>query len=72
MQGPSEVTIELDNAAPDAERVLGKKFDVDVIAPGIIFGEGPIWDHANKQLSFVDIVGDSIWSGSPAVKPSAS
>lgn len=40
MHGPSEVTIELDNAAPDAERVLGKKFDVDVIAPGIIFGEG--------------------------------
>jgi gluconolactonase len=69
MHGQSEVKIELDNATPDAERVLGSRFEVDVIAPGIIFGEGPIWDKQEKRLSFVDIVGDSIWQWKPGGKP---
>lgn len=69
MHGPTAVKIELDNAAPDAERILGSTFDVDVIAPNIIFGEGPIWDKREKRLSFVDIVGDSIWQWKPGGKP---
>jgi gluconolactonase len=77
MHADSPVTIELDNAAPDAARILGSTFEVDVIAPNIIFGEGPIWDRQEKRLSFVDIVGDAIWRvkpGRPAeciMKPSA-
>jgi gluconolactonase len=69
MQHNAPVTIELDNAAPDAERVLGSTFKVDVIAPNIIFGEGPIWDKQEKRLSFVDIVGDAIWRVKPGEKP---
>jgi gluconolactonase len=65
----SEVKVELDTAAPDAGRVLGSKFDVDVIAPNIIFGEGPIWDAQEKHLSFVDIIGDTIWRWKPGGKP---
>lgn len=68
MHGPSEVKIELDNAAPDAERVLGSTFEVEEIAPNIIFGEGPIWDKQEKRLSFVDIIGDTIWQWKPGGK----
>ena len=68
MQGPSEVKVELDNAAPDAERVLGKSFEVELIAPNIIFGEGPIWDRQAKALSFTDIIGDAIWRWKPGGK----
>jgi gluconolactonase len=69
MHSDSPVTIELDNAAPDAERILGSTFEVDVIAPNIIFGEGPIWDRTDKRLSFVDIVGDAIWRVKPGSTP---
>lgn len=69
MHESSAVTVELDMAAPDAERVLGSTFDVDVIARDIIFGEGPVWDRQGDQLYFVDIVGDTIWKWKPGGEP---
>lgn len=57
MHGPSEVKVEMDMAAPDAERVLGKKFDVEITHPGVIFGEGPVWDTRTKHLYYTDICG---------------
>ena len=77
MHSDSPVTIELDHASPDATRILGSRFEVDMIAPDIIFGEGPIWDHAEKRLNFTDIVGDTIYRVKPGeradaiMKPSA-
>ena len=71
MHGPSEVKIEMDMAAPDAERVLGKKFDVEMIAPDVIFGEGPVWDKRTKALYFIDICGDTIWKWKPGGKHEA-
>ncbi len=49
MHAPSAVKVEMDMAAPDAERVLGRMFDVEIIAPGVIFGEGPVWDTRTKS-----------------------
>ncbi|MES2561212.1 MAG: SMP-30/gluconolactonase/LRE family protein [Pseudomonadota bacterium] len=69
MHGLSKVTVELDMAAPDAQRVLGTTFDVETIAPNIIFGEGPVWDSRGNQLYFVDIVGDAIWKWKPGGSP---
>ena len=53
--------IEVDMLAPGAERIVGKSPPLDIIARDIIFGEGPVWDAANKQLFFTDIIGDTIW-----------
>jgi gluconolactonase len=78
MHGSSgEVSITLDNAAADGERVLGSTFTPEVIAENIIFGEGPIWDKQGGQLFFVDICGDAIYKWKPGgkaetiMKPSA-
>ena len=76
MHGPSEVRIEMDMAARDAERVLGTKFEVEVIAPNVIFGEGPVWDKRTQHLYFTDICGSTIYKwkrggkAEPILKPS--
>ena len=56
---------EVDMLAPGAERIVGKNPPLDIIARDIIFGEGPVWDARNKQLYFVDIIGDTIWKWKP-------
>jgi gluconolactonase len=71
MHAPSEVKVEMDMAAPDAERVLGKKFDVEIIAPGVIFGEGPVWDTRTRHLYYTDICGNTIWKWKPGGRPQA-
>lgn len=68
MHGPSEVRIEMDMAAPDAQRVLGSKFDVEIVAPGVIFGEGPVWDTRTKALYFTDICGNAVYRWKPGGK----
>jgi gluconolactonase len=65
------VTIELDMAAPGAERVLGRRFEVDVIAKDVIFGEGPVWERRSKTLWFTDIIGDTIWKWKPNARAEA-
>jgi len=61
--------IEVDMLAPGAERIVGKSPPLDIIARDIIFGEGPVWDAANKQLFFTDIIGDAIWKWKPRAGP---
>ena len=76
MHGTEELKIGMDMAAPDAARVLGAKFEPEVIAQGVIFGEGPVWDKRTKALYFTDICGDTIyrWKAGgkhePILKPS--
>jgi len=57
----ADLKMEVDMLTPGAERIVGKSPPLDIIARGIIFGEGPVWDAANKQLFFTDIIGDTIW-----------
>jgi gluconolactonase len=57
--------IEVDLLAPGAERIVGRDPPLDVIARNIIFGEGPVWDAANRQFFFTDIIGDTIWKWRP-------
>ena len=57
--------VEVDMLAPGAERIVGRNPPLDIIARDIIFGEGPVWDARNKQLYFVDIIGDTIWKWKP-------
>ena len=78
MHGSADgVKIELDMAAPGAERFIGAEFKVEVIARDIDFGEGPVWDRRQKLLFFTDICGDTVWKWKPdgslssILKPSA-
>ncbi|HEY7656613.1 MAG TPA: SMP-30/gluconolactonase/LRE family protein [Burkholderiales bacterium] len=64
-KGEGHRSIEVDLLAPGAERIVGKNPPLDVIARDIIFGEGPVWDAANRQLFFTDIIGDTIWKWRP-------
>ena len=61
----ADLKMEVDMLAPGAERIVGKSPPLDIIARGIIFGEGPVWDAGNKQLFFTDIIGDTIWKWKP-------
>ncbi len=56
---------EVDLLAPGAERIVDRNPPLDIIARDIVFGEGPVWDARNKQLYFVDIIGDTIWKWKP-------
>ena len=61
----ASLKIEVDMLAPGAERIIGKDPALEVIARNIIFGEGPVWDAANRQFFFTDIIGDTIWKWRP-------
>ena len=63
----ASLKIEVDMLAPGAERIVGKDPPLEVIARNIIFGEGPVWDAANRQFFFTDIIGDTIWKWKPRV-----
>jgi gluconolactonase len=56
-----ELKIEVDMLTPEGERLVGKNPPLDIIARDIVFGEGPVWDNRKKELTFVDIIGDTIW-----------
>jgi len=56
-----DLKIEVDMLAPGGERIVGKHPPLDIIARDIIFGEGPVWDSRKNELTFVDIIGDTIW-----------
>jgi gluconolactonase len=62
---PNELKIELDMAAPGAERCIGRDLKVELIAPNIVFGEGPVWNRRTKEFLFTDICGDAIWKWKP-------
>jgi gluconolactonase len=61
----ASLKIEVDMLAPGAERIVGKDPPLDIIARNVIFGEGPVWDAANRQFFFTDIIGDTIWKWRP-------
>lgn len=53
--------------APGVEEITGDDPPLDMIAHGIVFGEGPVWDKRKKRLLFTEIIGDSIWEYTPGV-----
>lgn len=61
------LTLDVDMAAPGLERIIPEGAMLDVIAQGIQFGEGPVWDDKKNCLFFVDITGDTIWKWTPGI-----
>ena len=66
-----DLAIEIDLLAAGAERLVGKTHAVEVVARGVLFGEGPVWDARNGQLFYTDIIGDTIWRWKPGGEPTA-
>ena len=52
---------------PGFEEISGDDPPLDMIAHGIVFGEGPVWDKRNKRLIFTEIIGDAIWQYRPGI-----
>ena len=61
------MALDIDTAAAGFERLVDAAAPFDRIAHGLYFGEGPVWDRRNKQLFWVDIIGDTIWKWKPGV-----
>jgi gluconolactonase len=59
--------MDIDKAAPGLERLIDLNERLDVVAQGMAFGEGPVWDRRTKQLYWVDIIGSTIWKWKPGV-----
>jgi gluconolactonase len=53
--------MDIDRVAPGLERLIDRHAPLEIVAHGMAFGEGPVWDRRTKQLYFVDIIGNTIW-----------
>lgn len=53
--------MDIDAVSPDFTRIVGSAPPLDLIAHGLQFGEGPVWDRRTGWLYWVDIIGSTIW-----------
>jgi len=59
--------MEYDLATPEFARIAGDAGPLDLVAHGLAFGEGPVWDRRTGWLYWVDIIGSTIWRWKPGV-----
>jgi gluconolactonase len=59
--------VDIDMKTPGIDEIVGDDPPLDVIAQGIVFGEGPVWDRRKGRLLFTEIIGDAIWEYTPGV-----
>ena len=59
--------MDFDHIAPGLERLIDPAGTLDIVAHGMEFGEGPVWDRRAAVLYWVDIIGSTIWKWSPGV-----
>jgi gluconolactonase len=62
-----ELTMDFDLATPGFSKVVAPDAPLDLIAHGLLFGEGPVWDKRTGTLYWVDIIGSTIWKWKPGV-----
>jgi sugar lactone lactonase YvrE len=53
--------VDIDVRAPEFRAIAGDGAPMDLIAHGLQFGEGPVWDRRTGWLYWVDIIGSAIW-----------
>jgi len=59
--------MDMDRLAPGIERLIDPHGKLDIVAHGMEFGEGPVWDRRTGTLYWVDIIGNTIWRWKPGV-----
>ncbi|MGH7876152.1 MAG: SMP-30/gluconolactonase/LRE family protein, partial [Candidatus Dormibacteraceae bacterium] len=60
MVGTDRVTTEL-------ARIVTPDSNLELVAHGLAFGEGPVWNAREHAFYWVDIIGDTIWRWIPGV-----
>jgi len=50
---------------PEFRRLVSEKATFTNIAGGLLFTEGPVWNHLEGYLVWLDIIGDAIWKWVP-------
>ncbi|MGE5618282.1 MAG: SMP-30/gluconolactonase/LRE family protein [Sphingomonadaceae bacterium] len=59
--------MDADMVSPGFERILPPNSQLDAIATGLYFGEGPVWNAREGALYWTEIGGDRIWKWTPGV-----
>ncbi|HET9903933.1 MAG TPA: SMP-30/gluconolactonase/LRE family protein [Xanthobacteraceae bacterium] len=59
--------MDIDMRAPGLDEIVGADPPLDIIAHGLVFGEGPVWDKRKKRFLWTEIIGDSLWEYTPGV-----
>ena len=59
--------MDFDHITPELERIIDPAGTLDIVAHGMEFGEGPVWDRRAGVLYWVDIIGSTIWKWTPGV-----
>ena len=54
--------IDTDLTSPGIERIVPPGSELEVVADGLMFGEGPVWKDSLRTLYWVDILDSTIWS----------
>ena len=58
------MTKKIVNFKPEMEKLISADTEIETVAEGFIFTEGPVWDAKNQALLFSDIPGDTIYKWS--------
>ncbi|MEI7530769.1 MAG: SMP-30/gluconolactonase/LRE family protein [Betaproteobacteria bacterium] len=56
-----------DLAKPQLSKIIADDAPLDLIATGLSFGEGPVWDKRKGELYWVEIIGNTLWKYKPGV-----
>jgi len=59
--------VDIDMRAPGLDEIVGEDPPLDMIARGLVFGEGPVWDKRKKRFYWTEIIGDGLWEYTPGV-----
>ena len=51
--------------SPEFRRIVPAEATFSKVAGGFVFTEGPVWNHRDGYLVWVDIIGDTIWKWVP-------
>jgi len=56
-----------DLTQPEMSSIIDDDAPLDLIATGLKFGEGPVWDKRKQELYWVEIIGNTLWKYKPGV-----
>ncbi|HUZ89694.1 MAG TPA: SMP-30/gluconolactonase/LRE family protein [Candidatus Acidoferrales bacterium] len=56
-----------DRATSGLARIVTSDSNLEMVAHGLTFGEGPVWNARERAFYWVDIIGDTIWRWIPGV-----
>ncbi|MCH6257458.1 hypothetical protein MLD52_12935 [Puniceicoccaceae bacterium K14] len=59
---PYEITGRIERYDPGLDQFLGPKAEIEKLADGFDWSEGPVWDSKNNRLLFTDVPQNTAYS----------